>query len=102
MDKGALADFECNRGWRFASELRFVMIRLMKIMSLLVSVLACPVYPQAAAHAPGYLAGSSIPDLILVLPATPAPGSARDNVDRQVFRETRALMDSERWKLAQR
>jgi len=71
-------------------------------MSLLVIVLACPLYPQAAAHAPGYLVGSSIPDLIRVLPATPAPGSARDNADRQVFRETRALMDSERWKLAQR
>lgn len=71
-------------------------------MGLLVSVLVCPAYPQAAAHAPGYLAGSSMPDLIRVLPATPAPGSARDNADRQVFRETRALADSERWKLAQR
>jgi acid phosphatase (class A) len=78
------------------------MIRLMKVIGLLVSILACPLYPQAAAHAPGYLAGSSIPDLIRVLPATPAPGSARDNLDRQVFRDTRALVDSERWKLAQR
>jgi acid phosphatase (class A) len=85
----------------FASELRFVIIRLMKV-SLLVFLLACPVYPQAAAHAPGYLVGPSIPNLIRVLPATPAPGSARDNADRQVFRETRALLDSERWKLAQR
>jgi acid phosphatase (class A) len=74
----------------------------MKTISLLVSILACPLYPQAAAHAPGYLAGASIPDLIRVLPATPAPGSARDNEDRQVFRDTRALLDSERWKLAQR
>ena len=71
-------------------------------MGLLLCVLAYPVYPQAAAHAPGYLVGSSIPDLIRVLPATPAPGSARDNADRQVFRETRSLIDSERWKLAQR
>jgi acid phosphatase (class A) len=74
----------------------------MKIMSLLVAALAGPIFPQTAVHAPGYLAGSSMPDLIRVLPATPAQGSARDNVDRQVFRETRALMDSERWKLAQR
>jgi acid phosphatase (class A) len=72
----------------------------MKKIGLLVFLLACPVYSQAV-HAPGYLAGSSIPDLIRVLPA-PAQGSARDNVDRQVFRETRALVDSERWKLAQR
>jgi acid phosphatase (class A) len=79
-----------------------VIIRLMKIMSLLVSILALPVYPQAAVHAPGYLVGSSIPDLIRILPATPKPGSARDNADRQVFRETRALADSKRWKLAQR
>jgi acid phosphatase (class A) len=83
------------------SALEFVMIRLMKI-SLLVSILACPLYPQTVAHAPGYLAGSSIPDLIRLLPATPAQGSARDNLDRQVFRDTRALVDSERWKLAQR
>jgi acid phosphatase (class A) len=79
------------------------MIRLMKLIALLVSTLACPVFPQAAAaHAPGYLAGSSIPDLIRVLPATPLPGSPRDNVDRQIFLATRALLDSERWKLAQR
>jgi acid phosphatase (class A) len=75
---------------------------LMKLMGFLVSVLAWPVYPQAAAHAPGYLAGSAIPDLIRLLPATPPQGSARDNLDRQVFRETRALLNSERWKLAQR
>jgi acid phosphatase (class A) len=79
-----------------------VIIKLMKIMSLLIASLAIPVFPQTAAHAPGYLEGSSIPDLIRVLPATPAQGSARDNVDRQVFRETRSLVDSERWKLAQR
>jgi acid phosphatase (class A) len=74
----------------------------MKFVTLLVPMLAWPVYPQAAAHAPGYLAASSIPDLIHVLPATPAPGSPRDNVDRQVFQSTRVLANSERWKLAQR
>jgi acid phosphatase (class A) len=74
----------------------------MKIIGFLVAMLACPLYPQAAEHAPGYLAGASMPDLIPLLPATPAPGSARDNEDRQVFRDTRALVDSERWKLAQR
>jgi acid phosphatase (class A) len=74
----------------------------MKIIGFLVSFLAWPVYPQAAAHAPGYLAGSSIPDLIHLLPATAPQGSARDNLDRQVFRDTRALLNSERWKLAQR
>lgn len=77
------------------------MIGLMKVISLLVLIQACPVFPQAAVHAPGYLAGSSIPDLIRVLPATPVPGSPRDTVDRQVFLATRGLAGSERWKLAQ-
>jgi acid phosphatase (class A) len=84
------------------ADLRFMMIKLMKIIGLLVPILAFPVYPQAAAHAPGYLAGSLIPDLIRVLPATPAAGSARDTVDRQVFLATRALANSDRWKLAQK
>ena len=83
------------------SNLRFMMIKPMKIVALLVPILAFPVYPQAA-HAPGYLAGPSIPDLIHVLPATPTAGSARDNVDRQVFLATRALANSDRWKLAQK
>jgi acid phosphatase (class A) len=74
----------------------------MKVIGLLIPLLACPGYSQAPAHAPGYLASTSIPDLIRVLPATPAQGSARDNLDRQVFQDTRALADSERWKLAQR
>jgi acid phosphatase (class A) len=78
------------------------MKRRMKIIAFLVSILAGPIYPQAAEHAPGYLVGPSLPDLIPLLPANPAPGSARDNLDRQVFRDTRALVDSERWKLAQR
>jgi len=73
----------------------------MKFTGLLVCILASPLYPQGAEHAAGYLASSSIPDLIPLLPA-PAPGSARDNLDRQVFLDTRALADSDRWKLAQR
>jgi hypothetical protein len=100
LTRSALA--VCNRAGTFTSGLGFGIMSLMKIIGLLVPILAFPVYPQAAARAPGYLAGSSIPDLIHLLPATPAPGSARDNADRQIFRETRALVNSERWKLAQR
>jgi acid phosphatase (class A) len=54
-----------------------------------------------AARAEGYLTGSAIPDLIRVLPSAPAPDSARDAADRAIFKATRALQDSPRWKLAQ-
>jgi acid phosphatase (class A) len=74
----------------------------MRIVSLLISVLAYPVYSQAPEHAAGYLAQSSIPDLIHLLPATPKQGSVRDNFDRQVFKDTRALFNSGRWELARR
>jgi acid phosphatase (class A) len=55
----------------------------------------------APARSSGYLTGAAIPDLTLVLPTAPAPGSPRDTEDRAIFKATRSLQDSARWKLAQ-
>jgi acid phosphatase (class A) len=57
---------------------------------------------KKAAHRPsGYLSSTAIPDMIRVLPTAPAAGSPRDNADREIFKATRSLKDSPRWKLAQ-
>jgi len=42
------------------------------------------------------------PDLLKVIPPAPTAGDARDTLDRSIFRATRSLKDSERWKLAHR
>ncbi len=52
-----------------------------------------------AAEETGYLAGHE-PDTIAVVPQAPTPGSARDNADRAIFKATRGLKGSPRWKLA--
>lgn len=49
----------------------------------------------------GYLPPGSL-DAARVVPPAPSDGDPRDQVDRQVFQSTRALKDSERWKLATR
>ena len=58
--------------------------------------------PAQSSGAPrgGYLAGHE-PDTVGVLAQVPAPGSARDLADRQIFRDTRALEGTPRWTLAQ-
>jgi acid phosphatase (class A) len=60
---------------------------------------------KKASHRPGYSAGylneAAIPDMIRVLPAAPVVGTPRDTADRVIFKTTRALQDSPRWKLAQ-
>ncbi len=48
---------------------------------------------------PGYLAGEE-PNTILATPQAPAAGDIRDEADRAVFRQTRALEGSPRWRLA--
>src|SRR5947207_1051632 len=62
---------------------------------------------QAPAPAPappppsgGYLAANPI-DTYRILPPAPVAGTARYEADRTVFRETRKLDSSPRWKLAQ-
>lgn len=39
-------------------------------------------------------------DFFHVMPAAPADGDARDQADRRIFRETRALQGSPRWQMA--
>jgi acid phosphatase (class A) len=56
---------------------------------------------KKASYAPGYLSGAAIPDMIRVMPAAPAEGSPREIADREIFKATRSLQDSPRWKLAQ-
>jgi acid phosphatase (class A) len=54
----------------------------------------------ADAPKPSYLAGHE-PDVLAVIPQPPTPGSPRDEADRAIFRQTRALEGTDRWKLAQ-
>jgi acid phosphatase (class A) len=48
----------------------------------------------------GYLGQQGSPDYRVFLPPPPAVGSARGNADVAIFRETRALANTARWKLA--
>jgi acid phosphatase (class A) len=65
-----------------------------------VAVAPLPMAPQAALTKPPYL-GEALPDTYKILPPSPEPGSPRDDADRAVFRDTRALKDTPRWSLAQ-
>jgi acid phosphatase (class A) len=56
---------------------------------------------SASGRPSGYLTAAAMPDLIRVLPSAPEPGSGRDAADRAIFKVTRSLQDSARWKLAQ-
>lgn len=47
-----------------------------------------------------YLAGTSEPNILTLLPPAPQPGSATDKADRAIFRQTRQLQGSRRWDLA--
>lgn len=57
-----------------------------------------PVAPPARTPPPGYLSGDI--DLLRVIPPAPQKGDARDEADRRIFRETRALQGSARWAMA--
>ena len=80
----------------------------MRIVSFATGALLLAALPYALssqdaprARAKGYLTGAAVPDLIQILPTAPEPASARDAADRAVFKATRSLQDSARWKLAQ-
>lgn len=51
-------------------------------------------------RAPGYLAREDVPDFRLFLAPPPAAGSALDNAEMQIYRDTRTLEGSPRWELA--
>ncbi len=55
---------------------------------------------QAVLGSGGYLAGHE-PDTIAAVAPPPAPGSARDAADLAIFKATRALEGTARWRLAQ-
>lgn len=54
---------------------------------------------SGAAPAP-YVAPARVPDGVAVLPLPPAPGSPQDNADLAMFRATRTLEGSPRWRMA--
>lgn len=51
------------------------------------------------AQLPGYLAPEAL-DPLKVIPPAPQAGDPRDEADRRVFRETRALQGTPRWQMA--
>lgn len=56
---------------------------------------------QPKQRARGYLTPETTPEAAKILPPAPVAGSDRYAVDRAVFKTSRSLKDSPRWKLAQ-
>lgn len=71
------------------------------IAALTGTVLVAQPAAKKASYAPGYLSGAAVPDMIRVMPTAPAEGSPREIADREIFKATRSLQGSARWKLAQ-
>lgn len=55
----------------------------------------------AATRPAGFLKPEMLPDAVATIPPAPKEGEARNTIDWEVFRKTRALEGSDRWKLAQ-
>ncbi len=49
----------------------------------------------------GFLTRAMLPDAVATIPAAPKEGEARNSLDWEIFRKTRALEGGDRWKLAQ-
>lgn len=56
---------------------------------------------HGGARSVGYLAPETTPDAADIIPPAPREGEPRNDADWAIFRATRALEGSERWKLAQ-
>jgi acid phosphatase (class A) len=57
---------------------------------------------SASTQAPtGYLTPSEMPDVVRIVPAAPTTGDSRFTADMAIFRATRHLEGSPRWRLAQ-
>jgi acid phosphatase (class A) len=54
-----------------------------------------------ARRTPGYLTAATTPDAYATIPPAPQAGEPRNDADWKIFRDTRVLEGSERWKLAQ-
>ena len=70
------------------------MRRILLIATLFGLVVAGP------ATSAGFLPDAQKPDMIQILPPSPAEGSPTDLADRAIFRSTRSLKGSPRWLLA--
>lgn len=68
-------------------------------IALGAALLSVAALAQQAPPAAGYLAPGAF-DILPVLPKAPQPGDARAQADREVFRATRALVDTPRYALA--
>ena len=89
-----------EKRWRAA-----LVVAGLGLSGLTAAVLAQPAAPGRPAGAnklpPGYLAPQVIDAIGLMSPA-PLKGDSRYEADRRMFRATRAMQGSERWKLATR
>ncbi len=74
---------------------RIVSCGVKSVFAILLTAAAC-----LHAQRTPYLTGSAKVDLFLVLPPAPSNGDLRDGMDRAVFKATRLLEGSERWKMA--
>lgn len=75
-------------------------IATVKAAAVTLGVLVLSGLALAQSPAGGYLAGHE-PDVLTALTPAPVPGSIRDRADRDIFRSTRALEGTPRWRLAQ-
>jgi|JI9StandDraft_1071089.scaffolds.fasta_scaffold02365_2 acid phosphatase (class A) len=55
----------------------------------------------AGARPAGFLTAQTRPDAVSTIPVAPKEGDARNTLDWEIFRKTRALEGGDRWKLAQ-
>lgn len=56
--------------------------------------------PESARPA-GFLTPATLPDAVATIPPAPKEGEARNTLDWEIFRKTRALEGTDRWALAQ-
>src|SRR5690349_2514155 len=79
---------------------------------LALATLAAPAFAQQPAQdgqgvaaqarrTPGYLTAATTPDAYATIPPAPQEGQPRNDGDWKIFRDTRALEGSDRWKMAQ-
>lgn len=54
----------------------------------------------AGERPPGFLTRAMLPDAVATIPAAPKEGDARNTLDWDIFRKTRALEGGDRWALA--
>lgn len=60
-----------------------------------------PMAGTAPARAAGFLTAATMPNAIATIPPAPKEGETRNTLDWEIFKKTRALEGSDRWKLAQ-